>query len=46
MSEVILEVLKYLFSKDVVYVWACCFQDNIASKKLIEKMGFEFMRGC
>lgn len=44
MSEVILEVLKYLFSKDVVYVWACCFQDNIASKKLIEKMGFEFMQ--
>ncbi|MBU5487747.1 GNAT family N-acetyltransferase [Clostridium sp. MSJ-8] len=44
MSEVILEVLKYLFSKDVVYVWACCFQNNIASKKLIEKMGFEFIQ--
>lgn len=44
MSEVLHCVLDYLFSKDVFYVWACCFQDNISSKNLIEKLGFEFMQ--
>lgn len=44
MSEVVCTVLDYLFSKDIFYVWACCFQNNINSKKLIEKIGFEFMQ--
>ena len=44
MSEVIHCILDYLFSKDILYVWACCFQDNIPSKNLIEKTGFEFMQ--
>lgn len=44
MSEVINGVLNYVFSKNILYVWACCFQNNISSKKLIEKIGFEFMQ--
>ena len=44
MSEVIPCILDYLFSKDILYVWACCFQDNISSKNLIEKIGFAFMQ--
>ncbi len=44
MSEVICCVLGYLFSKDIFYVWACCFQNNFSSENLIEKIGFEFIR--
>lgn len=44
MTEVISGVLDDLFSKDILYVWACCFQNNISSKNLIEKMGFKFMQ--
>ena len=44
MSEVVHGVLDYLFSKDVYYVWACCNQDNISSKNLIEKIGFQFIQ--
>lgn len=44
MSEVVYEVLDYLFSKDILHVWACCFQNNISSKNLIEKIGFEFIQ--
>lgn len=44
MSEVIYGVLDYLFSKDIFYVWACCFQNNISSKNLIEKMGFALIQ--
>ncbi|MDE7262569.1 MAG: GNAT family N-acetyltransferase, partial [Oscillospiraceae bacterium] len=41
---VIQVVLDSLFSKGIGYVWACCIQDNAASKNLIEKMGFAFMQ--
>lgn len=44
MSEVIRRVLDYLFSKDILYVWACCIQSNISSKNLIEKIGFELIQ--
>lgn len=44
MSEVIDSVLDYLFSEDILTVWACCFQYNISSKNLIEKIGFEFIQ--
>lgn len=44
MSEAVNRVLEDLFSKNIRYVWACCFQDNIPSKKLIEKCGFEFIK--
>jgi [ribosomal protein S5]-alanine N-acetyltransferase len=42
MTEVIYQVLNYLFSKEIEYVYACCFQNNNSSKRLIEKCGFTF----
>lgn len=42
MTEVVQAILEYLFSKDICFVYACCFQDNKASKNVIEKCGFEF----
>ena len=42
MTEVIYRILDYLFSEDIEYVYACCFQDNKPSKRLIEKCGFTF----
>lgn len=45
MTEAITAVLEYLFnSQDIQFVWACCFQDNVASKGMIEKCGFHFMQ--
>ncbi|MDE7171755.1 MAG: GNAT family N-acetyltransferase [Oscillospiraceae bacterium] len=46
MSEVVRCVLGDLFSEDkgISYVWACCIQDNIPSKNLIEKIGFELVQ--
>lgn len=40
MTEVVYKILDYLFSNNIEYVYACCFQNNIPSKKLIEKCGF------
>ena len=40
MTEVIYQVLDYLFSKEIEYVYACCIQNNKSSKRLIEKCGF------
>ena len=42
MTEVIYYILDYLFSNDIEYVYACCFQNNSPSKRLIEKCGFTF----
>lgn len=42
MTEVIYQILDYLFSNDVKSVYACCFQNNRSSKRLIEKCGFTF----
>jgi len=42
MSEVIYQILDYLFSDDIKYVYACCFPNNMSSKRLIEKCGFTF----
>lgn len=42
MSEVVTHILQYLFSKDINYVYACCFTHNLPSKGLIEKCGFTF----
>ncbi len=45
MSEAVEAVLNFLFSSEnIEFVWACCFQSNTASKKLIEKCGFRFMK--
>jgi len=42
MTEVIYQILNYLFLNDIEYVYACCFQNNEPSKRLIEKCGFTF----
>lgn len=42
MTEVIRAVLEELFSQKIAYVYACCFQENTASKHMIEKCGFSF----
>lgn len=42
MTEVIRAVLEELFSQEIAYVYACCFQENTASKHMIEKCGFSF----
>lgn len=42
MTEAIKAILEDLFSKDTCYVYACCFQENAASKYVIEKCGFQF----
>jgi len=47
MAEVVSTVLDELRNEGITYVWACCFEGNEASKKLIEKIGFEFQQeGC
>src|SRR5471030_2728438 len=42
MTEVIYQILDYLFSNDIKYVYACCFQNKKPSKRLIEKCVFTF----
>lgn len=37
-------VLDKLKARGIKYVWACCFKENLASKRVIEKCGFEFMQ--
>ncbi len=44
MSEAIIAILDYLFDHGISYVWACCFQENLASKNMIEKCGFLFQQ--
>ena len=40
MTEAVRAVVPALFARGIEYVWACCFRDNPASKRLIEKCGF------
>ncbi|WP_212647172.1 GNAT family N-acetyltransferase [Candidatus Enterococcus clewellii] len=42
MTEVIEAMLDHLFSNGIHFVYACCFQQNSASKRVIEKCGFLF----
>ena len=46
MTEVVKAVLKELFENchRINYVYACCFQHNLKSKRLIEKCGFDFKK--
>lgn len=42
MSEVIQRILDYLFKENIERVYACAFENNHASIRLIEKCGFTF----
>lgn len=45
MTEAVNAILGQLFgSGEIKYVWACCFQDNAASKALIGKCGFRLIQ--
>lgn len=44
MTEAIQATVDYLFQNGIEYVWACCFQSNTPSKKMIEKCGFIFQQ--
>lgn len=44
MTEVILRIITELFDMGISNIWACCFQHNTASKKMIEKCGFVFQQ--
>ena len=44
MTEVVRGALDELFSEGIREVWACCFQSNLPSKGLIEKVGFSFVQ--
>ncbi|RDU24593.1 GNAT family N-acetyltransferase [Anaerosacchariphilus polymeriproducens] len=42
MTETVKAVTEYLRVEGIRFVWACCFKDNLSSKNLIERCGFEF----
>lgn len=42
MTETVEAVLAYLKKQGIRYVWACCFEQNLSSKSLIERCGFSF----
>lgn len=44
MTEAIKLILNELRARHIHSVWACCFRDNEASKALIEKCGFTYIR--
>lgn len=44
MTEVIKATVVYLFQNGIEYVWACCFQSNLPSRKMIEKCNFVFQQ--
>lgn len=42
MTEVVKSMLDYLLEQEIARIYACCFQYNIPSRKLIEACGFRF----
>lgn len=44
MTEVVQKMVEQLFAGGVKHVYACCFQENLPSRKLIERCGFRFER--
>ena len=40
MTETVNAVIESLRADGIHFVWACCFQDNLVSKNLIERCGF------
>lgn len=43
MTEAVTAVVDEIFHDPIIYIWACCFQKNAASKRLIERNGFRLM---
>lgn len=44
MTEAVRQILRRLEGQGIRYVWACCFQNNVPSCRLIEKSGFAFIQ--
>lgn len=44
MKEAVKAVLEELSKLNIVYVWACCFKENVPSEGLIRSVGFEFQQ--
>ena len=44
MAEALAAVVDHAFQTGVEYLWACCFQHNLPSKRLIEAAGFTFQQ--
>lgn len=44
MTEAVEAVLEYLQQQGIRYVWACCFEQNLPSRALIERCGFSFLQ--
>lgn len=44
MTETFQAVLKELSKEGIQLVWACCFKENTASRRLIEGCGFQFQK--
>lgn len=44
MDEAVSTVLNELRRAGVRYVWACCFRENLPSKRFIERAGFTLMQ--
>jgi len=44
MTETLRAMTAELFSRGIQFIWACCFKGNEASRRVIEKAGFEFIR--
>lgn len=42
MTEALNAVLDALFAQGIEQVYACCFEENLASRGMIERLGFQF----
>lgn len=44
MTEAMRVLITEAFKGGIEYIWACCFQQNTPSKRLIEACGFQFQQ--
>ncbi len=44
MDEAVLAILDELRRAGIRFVWACCFKDNLPSKRFIQRAGFTFQQ--
>lgn len=44
MTEVLKKTVEVLLESEINNIWACCFKENVASKRVIEKCGFVFQQ--